>query len=121
MQLDADRSRNGEIAYVQARDLGTIGGLGTEARARAWIASRTLWITRSGGGAHQVRAAGKGIYQPQWGHDSRHLLFVRENVLWLLDLRGGTSRRVLGPFPQAQDPFGFYGHVQWPVSWAWNG
>lgn len=122
VSLDVDWApRGNRIAYVQAHDLGPIGGFHSQAALLAWVKTRTLWVANADGtGMHQVAAAGKGIYLPQWSGDGRHVLFIRDNALWLIDTRGGPPTRVLGPFPGTPDFFGFYGHVSWPVQWVWD-
>ncbi len=120
--LDADWAPRGDrIVYVQARDRGLNYGFNSQAALLAWVKSRALWVVNTNGtGARQITAAGTGVYQPRWAGDGRHVLFVRDDALWLIDTRSGLPARVLGPFPGTPDYLGFYGHVSWPVQWAWN-
>jgi hypothetical protein len=64
-------SRSGAMAYVQTD------------RRELWIANR------DGADAHRVAAAGAGVAAPRWLPDTRHLLFVRDGRVWLLDATGG--------------------------------
>ena len=66
-----------------------------------------------------LRAAGTGIYQPQWAGDGTHLLYRRDNALWLIDIRGGAPVRLVSAFPQAPNLVGFYGYVSWSGKLAW--
>lgn len=120
--LDVDWApHSNRIAFVRARNLGPVGGFSSAGALQSWVNSRTLWVAHAdGSGAHEVTAAGHGIYLPQWSSDGRHVLFVRDNALWLIDVRGGAPVRVLGPFPGKPDLFGFYGHVLWTMQWGWN-
>lgn len=122
VSLDPAWSPDGaHIAFVRADDLGSIGGFGTTAALRAWVGSRTLWVADArGAGAHPVRQAGTGVYQPQWSADGHHLLYVRDNALWLIATSGGAPVRIVGPFPQAPDLFGYYGHVAWSSLFSWS-
>jgi dipeptidyl aminopeptidase/acylaminoacyl peptidase len=50
---------------------------------------RELWIANGDGDdAHRVAAAGEGVAAPRWLPDTRHLLFVRDGRVWLLDATG---------------------------------
>lgn len=60
-------SRSGTMAYVHSD------------RRELWIADR------DGGDARRVEAAGEGVAAPRWLPDSRHLVFVRDGHVWLLD------------------------------------
>jgi len=73
-----------------------------------------------GQGAHGLIAAGTGTYAPQWSRDGLHLLYIRENALWMIRVGGGASARILGPFPKAPDYFGFYGQPSFSFSFAWH-
>jgi dipeptidyl aminopeptidase/acylaminoacyl peptidase len=64
-------SRSGTMAYVRTD------------RRELWIANR------DGADAHRVAAAGEGVAAPRWLPDTRHLLFVRDGRVWLLDATGG--------------------------------
>ena len=123
VQLDVNWSpRGNQIAFVQASDLGPVAGFSTPKILTSWVKSRTLWVTNAGGtSAREITAAGTGIYDPQWSADGRHVLFVRDDALWLIDLRGGPPVRVLGPFPLCPYiNFDTYGHVVWSIDWTWN-
>ncbi len=63
-------SRSGAMAYVRTD------------RRELWIANR------DGADAHRVAAAGEGVAAPRWLPDTRHLLFVRDGSVWLLDATG---------------------------------
>ncbi len=63
-------SRSGAMAYVQTD------------RRELWIANR------DGEDARRVAAAGEGVAAPRWLPDGRHLLFVRDGRVWLLDATG---------------------------------
>ncbi len=111
--------RGNQIAYVRARAL-TVGGFGSDKALREWVRSRTLVIARPDGtGAHVFSAAGAGVYQPQWAADGRHLLYWRDDALWLLDRLGGTPVRLVSAFPNSPDPRGFFGYVSWSGLTAW--
>jgi dipeptidyl aminopeptidase/acylaminoacyl peptidase len=116
--------RGNHIAFVQARDRGSAidaAGFRTTQALLAWVHSHTLWVAdANGAAAHPLPAAGTGVYQPQWSADGHHLLYIRDDALWLVATHGGAPARIVGPFPGTPDLFGFYGHASWPIVTAWN-
>ena len=66
-------SRSGVMAYVRTD------------RRELWIADR------DGADAHRVAAAGEGVAAPRWLPDTRHLVFVRDRRVWLLDTTGSDG------------------------------
>jgi dipeptidyl aminopeptidase/acylaminoacyl peptidase len=73
-------SRSGTMAYVRS------------ARRELWVADR------DGGDARRIGAAGEGVAAPRWLPDARHLVFVRDGRVWLLDTTGpGGAVPVAGP------------------------
>lgn len=120
--IDPSLAQDGRrIAFVAARDLGNkVWGFSKPEELTAWINSRTLWIANSdGSGAHPLTTAGTGIYQPAWSRDGSHILYIRDNALWLIGADGGKPEKVVGPFPDRQEPFGFYGYVSYQDMMAW--
>ncbi len=51
------------------------------------------------------------------------LFYVRDNALQQVGSAGGSSTKVVGPFPAAPAayPFGYYGHLSWSDLLAWQG
>jgi TolB protein len=114
-----------QIAFVEAQDRGSsVGDAGfTSAGAlQAWVDTHMLWVENANGtSAHALTAAGGGVYQPQWVGDGHHILYIKNNALWLISTQGGAATKIVGPFPGAVDLFGFYGRVAWPTRYAWAG
>ncbi|HEY3096096.1 MAG TPA: hypothetical protein VGK05_04610 [Acidimicrobiia bacterium] len=71
-------SRAGMMAYVRTE------------RHELWIANR------DGADARQLTAAGEGVATPRWLPDTRHLVFVRDGLVWLLDVTSGDAVPVAG-------------------------
>jgi dipeptidyl aminopeptidase/acylaminoacyl peptidase len=78
-------SRSGAMAYVRTD-------------------RRELWVADGDGGdARRITAAGEGVAAPRWLPDSRHLVFVRDGRVWLLDATadaagdGGDAVPIAGP------------------------
>ena len=77
-------SRGGAIAYV-------------------WTERRELWVAnRDGAEARRVTAAGDGVHSPRWLPDGRHLVFVRDGLVWLVDPSSGDAAPVAGPLRAGQ-------------------
>jgi TolB protein len=112
-----------QIAFVQAQDRGgaiSAMGFASTTALQAWVNSHTLWLENANGsGAHALAAAGTGVYQPQWVGDGHHLLYIKDNAIWLVSTQGGAATRIVGPFPGTPDLFGFYGQPSWPIRYAW--
>jgi dipeptidyl aminopeptidase/acylaminoacyl peptidase len=71
-------SRGGAMAYVRTD------------RRELWVANR------DGAEARRITAAGNGVHSPRWLPDGRHLVFVRDGLVWLLDPSSGDSVPVAG-------------------------
>jgi hypothetical protein len=59
--------------------------------------ARTLWIGAPGTEPVEVPGAGAGVAEPRWAGDGRHLVVLRDQQLWLVDVRGGDALAVTGP------------------------
>ncbi|HEY8450299.1 MAG TPA: S-layer homology domain-containing protein [Bacillota bacterium] len=92
--FDPDVAPDGRrIAFVAAPQLTGIGA-GPEEVER-WSQERVLRLMNLETGAVQtLPAVGRGIGQPRWAADGRHLLFTRDDGIWLLSLENGEPRRV---------------------------
>jgi Tol biopolymer transport system component len=64
---------------------------------------RQLWVANPDGGeAHPLAAAGENVAAPRWLPDGRHLTFVRDRVVWLVDAGGdGAAVPLAGPLGRA--------------------
>jgi dipeptidyl aminopeptidase/acylaminoacyl peptidase len=71
-------SRAGTMAYVRTE------------RHELWLANR------DGADARRVTQAGEGVSGPRWLPDTRHLVFLRDGLVWLLDANGGEAVPVAG-------------------------
>lgn len=120
--LDPSFSPDGRrIAFVAAKNLGSnVWGFSKPDELSTWLATRTLWIENAdGSGAHPLQSAGAGVYQPVWSRDGSHIMYVRDNAIWIIGSDGGKPEKVLGNFTEQKDLFGFYGFVSYHDAIAW--
>ncbi|MDR3602918.1 MAG: hypothetical protein P4L49_20980 [Desulfosporosinus sp.] len=103
-----------KIAFIIAQNLdNATGGLSDPGNLSNWAATRILWIENAdGSGAHPLKAAGTGIYQPEWSKDGTRIMYVQDNSLWMIGADGNNPQKIIGSFPDwEKDPFGYYGYI----------
>ncbi|MHB1125731.1 MAG: TolB family protein [Bacillota bacterium] len=114
VSIDPALSPDGKkIAFIAAKDAGTNGvDFSSVQGQKDWIYSRTLWVENTDGtGKEKLTAAGQGILQPVWLKDGNHIMYVKDNSLWVIGVDGGEPEKLLGPLPGNKDPFGYYGYA----------
>lgn len=113
------------LAYVQARNLGNNAwGLRSTAALRAWIRSRTLWLSGPGGrGARAVVSVGGGVADPRWVGNGRAVVYLRRGGVWMHTLATGRTVQLVGGFlSQTSDgQWGYYGYADPAASYAARG
>ena len=120
--LDPQFSPDGKrIAYVAAKNLGRdVWGFEKTEELSDWVASRTLYIANAdGSNARAIPEAGKGIIQPIWSKDGSHILYVKDNALWLIQSEGGQPEKIFAPVSEQEDLFGFYGFTSYQSVLSW--
>jgi hypothetical protein len=85
-----------------------------------WYASHTLWVLREGMRTPvEVRGA-NGASAPVWSADSKSLMYVADNSLWLLPTLSSKPVRIESPlFTPGAWPT-YYGQVNWAGQFAWS-
>jgi hypothetical protein len=106
-----------QVAFVHASSSVPVTGVDYA----AWLRTRGLWIMGANSSApHELRAARKGVYGPQWSHDGQHLLYVQDSAIWLIGTNGGKPVRIVYPYPDpTRQPTFYYGHVWWGNDFDW--
>ncbi|MTV48375.1 biopolymer transporter Tol [Heliobacillus mobilis] len=120
--IDPHFSPDGKnIAYVAARNLGSdVWGFGKKDALKDWINSRTLYIASAdGSNARALPVAGQGIYQPTWSKDGRHILFVKNKALWIVNIEGLKVEKILDLDSDQEEEFGFYGFISYEDYFSW--
>jgi hypothetical protein len=118
-------SPNGRtLAYVEAKPeaAGKIG----QAQIAKWYATHHLYLL-SAGSTTPVEVPGTaGAMEPVWSSDSKSLMFVRNDDLFLVAKRGAKPVEVAGPLFH---PTGWwsnnqniaqYGSIRWNTQFAWS-
>ena len=122
----APRSGSGEplLAFVHGAQEKTAGhgrrGL------LAWYQTRRLWVWAGiGGNPLPVTRAGAGVAAPAWSADSRDILYVRDDALWLIPmftangaLSGAPAVSVVGRLFTGNWP-NVDGFTAWQSQFAW--
>lgn len=105
------------VALVRAQ--GAPAAPGSALDPAEWVRTRTLWVAApDGAGAYTLPAAGQGVQAPAWHQDGRHLLFVRDRALWVLEAGQPEVPPRLAAAPLDAPP-GAYGHTPWQGVVAW--
>ncbi len=109
-----------EVAFVRASAGSALSGFGAEA-VSAWNGTRSLWVAGADGSSpREITAAGRGVIAPMWSPDGKHILFIRDFSLWLLELSGSASVRIADGLFGGELPPSYYGQINWQGQIAWS-
>jgi len=111
VSLDPDWSPDGKhIAYVEAVE--RKDDLSDAEEVTSWEQTRILWVADADGkNARQINEAGTGINRPLWSRDGSHIIYLKDNSIWLININGGSPVKIAGPLPDAPNSPGYYGYV----------
>ncbi len=120
VSLDPGWSPDGKhIVYVEAAHNNDIYNDG---EAASWEQTRILWIAGADGeNAGRIIEAGAGIKRPLWSRDGSHIIYLKDNSIWLVDIVSGGPVKIAGPLPDAPDHRGYYGYVSFSGIMAYCG
>lgn len=107
------------LAFVEARaePAGMIG----QAQVSSWYATHELDLLAAGASRPTAVAGTSGAAQPVWSSDSKSLLFVRDDKLFLIARVGEPPVEVAGSLFSAGAWSAYYGEVDWGAEFAWSG
>jgi dipeptidyl aminopeptidase/acylaminoacyl peptidase len=108
-EADAPRAlllctRLGGCSSITGSDRPVADPAWSRAGSMAYVSSerRELWLANGDGGdARRIAGAGDGVHAPRWLPDARHLVFVADRLVWLLDTARGEAVPVAGPLDRA--------------------
>ena len=84
-----------------------------------WYAAHTLWLLRDGERTPVEIRAANGASAPVWSADSKSLMYVADNSLWLLPTLSSKPVHIESPlFTPGAWP-NYYGQVDWAAQFAW--
>jgi len=85
----------------------------------SWYAEHRLWLLRTGS-RHPVEIPGTaGAATPTWSGDSRSLLYVADDALWLIPALGARPAEVAAPLFVPSDWPSYYGQIAWTAQFSW--
>jgi hypothetical protein len=83
-----------------------------------WNATHELFTSHAGA-ITQLGSVGSGVVDVQWSRDSRSILSVQGDYLFI-GPASGQSTRIAGPLFDTLAPPGYYGQVGWDTTFAWH-
>jgi Tol biopolymer transport system component len=113
-----------QIAYVAQPDKG-YDAASSDMRAAA--APRRIWVMQNDG-SNQHPLTNDPAYRderPLWSADGRFILFTRtdkdmRSSVWLMHADGSELERIAELESEPDNPFGYYGHVDWDGYLDWR-
>jgi dipeptidyl aminopeptidase/acylaminoacyl peptidase len=104
-EADAPRAlllctRLGACSSITGSDRPVADPAWSRAGSMVYVSSerRELWVANGDGGdARRIVGAGDGVHAPRWLPDGRHLVFVADRLVWLLDTGRGEAVPIAGP------------------------
>lgn len=118
LTLDPAWSPNGKaLAFVEAPSSTT--GSFYPSQVTAWYATHHLFLLKGNYSATAEVPGTKGASAPVWSRDSRSLLYVSGNGLWLLPGLDKAPVEIAAPLFALPWP-SYYGQVDWPDQFAWS-
>jgi TolB protein len=118
LTLDPAWSPNGKaLAFVEAPS--SNAGSFYPSQVIAWYATHHLFLLKGNYSAIAEIPGTKGASAPVWSLDSKSLLYVSGDGLWLLPGLDKTPVEIAAPLFEPPWP-SYYGQVDWPDQFAWS-
>jgi TolB protein len=98
------------ISYLQADEREDAGGVDYANWKKTW----SLWIADAdGANARRLDEAGTGIDYALWSRDGAHIVYLKDNAVWLINANGGSPVRIVDLMPGQKDLQHYYGYTSW--------
>ena len=121
--LDPEWSPNGTVlAYVKSPQWLTPGW-----PSLAWYQAHELFVWNPATNATRQIADVRGISVPTWSRNGKDLLYVANDGLWFVPVKGGRDVEIEHPlFPMKQwdhinqsETISYYGQIAWIAQFSW--
>lgn len=122
VSFDPVWSPNGrQLAYLVGKERGGDSEPGFEqSSVAAWYDSLQLWVYSARTGRSTEVSAAKGAVVPIWSADSKSLLYIDQDGLWLLKSPTSQPVEVAGPLLPPTDWNPYFAQVHWAGTFAWS-
>jgi hypothetical protein len=90
----------------------------SQTTVQRWYATHTLWIRHGNAPPSEINVV-NGASTPTWSENSKSLLYVTDDGLWLLPTLASKPIRVASPLFTPGDWSSFYGEIDWSEQFAW--
>lgn len=119
LSFDPTWSPNGRaLAFVQAPP--SAHGDFFQSTVTAWYAQHRLWVLRAGSQRPVAIPATQGAATPTWSSNSRSLMYVSGDALWLIPHLGAHPVKIAAPLFVPTDWPSYYGQIAWTAQFSWS-
>ena len=110
-----------QLAYLVGKEVGGESEPGfLQSPVSSWYNSLQLWLYSTRTGRSIELPAAKGAVLPIWSADSKSLLYIDNDGLWLLKTPNSQPVEVAGPLLSPNDWNPYYAQVHWAGLFAWS-
>jgi hypothetical protein len=112
------------LAYVEAKT-GIAGSIG-QPQISQWYATHRLYLLSAGSKVPVEVPGTAGAMAPVWSSNSKSLMFVRNNDLFIVTSRGSKPVELAGPLFHPSGwwsnsaQIAYYGEINWNTQFAWS-
>ena len=110
-----------QLAYLVGKEGSPYGVPGfKQALVSSWYDSLQLWVYSTKTGRSIELPEAKGAVVPIWSADSKSLLYVDNDGVWLLKNPKSQPVEIAGPLLPPDDWSPYYAQVHWAGTFAWS-
>ena len=106
------------LAYIAAPSLNSSGFL--TSAVSSWYDSHALGLYDPDAQSASRGGSAPGATVPIWSSDSKSLLYVAHDALWLLPTLASQPVEVSSPLYAQSTPPSFYGEIDWSQQFSWS-
>jgi hypothetical protein len=110
-----------QLAYLDGKEGPGYGPSAfSQSRVATWYNSLQLWLYSARTGRSTELPAATGAVVPIWSANSRSLLYIGRDGLWLLKNMKGQPVEIAGPLLPPNDWNPYFAQVSWAGTFAWS-